>query len=155
MKDLFYIVEVHPQRYNLLVKDTHYCIACGSDLESFKRTIYSYTRKYKTEDRVYKALRGLSDGGRVSPATYDQRQKDYMSGKHLPYTTLVSGVVAQALKDNRQDSPFNRVKKRMTTITPIGVAASPLPPANTKRAVGKITPCKIQRTKTTVVTTTE
>ena len=42
MYDLFYIIEVSPQWYNLIVKDTHYCITCGSDLELLKRTIYKY-----------------------------------------------------------------------------------------------------------------
>lgn len=146
MYDLFYIVEVSPQWYNLILKDTHYCIACGSDLESMKRTIHHYVRKYKTEDRVYRAISGLSDGGRVSPATYDQRQKVYDSGKHLVFNDLVRGVVAQALKDNRQDTPYHRTKKKVRTVTPVGVAASPLPPTNEVRAVGKIRPRKIQRT---------
>ena len=146
MYDLFYIVEVSPQWYNLILKDTHYCIGCGSDLESMKRTIYHYVRKYKTEDRVYRAISGLSDGGRVSPATLTQRQKVYDSGKHLVFNDLVRGVVAQALKDNRQDTPYHHVKKKVRTVTPVGVAASPLPPTNEVRAVGKIRPRKIQRT---------
>lgn len=146
MYDLFYIIEVSPQWYNLIVKDTHYCIACGGDLEPLKRTIYNYVRKYKTEDRVYRVLSGLSDGGRVPPTTYDHRHKDYISGKHLVFNDLVRGVVAQALKDNRQDTPYNRTKKKVRTITPVGVAASPLPPTNEVRTVGKIRPRKIQRT---------
>ena len=146
MYDLFYIVEVSPQWYNLILKDTHYCIACGSDLESMKRTIHHYVRKYKTEDRVYRAISGLSDGGRVSPATLTQRQKVYDSGKHLVFNDLVRGVVAQALKDNRQDTPYHHAKKKVRAVTPIGVAASPLPPTNEVRAVGKIRPRKIQRT---------
>lgn len=149
MYDLFYIVEVSPQWYNLILKDTHYCIGCGSDLESMKRTIHHYVRKYKTEDRVYRAISGLSDGGRVSPATLTQRQKVYDSGKHLVFNDLIRGVVAQALKENRQDTPYHHAKKKVRTVTPVGVAASPLPPANEVRTVGKIVPRKIQRTKTT------
>ena len=148
MYDLFYIVEVSSQWYNLLVKDTHYCLACGSDLESFKRTIYNYVRKYKTEDRVFRVLNDLSDSGKISPLTYDQRRKDYLSGRHLVFNDLVRGVVEQALKDNRQDTPYNRTKKKVRTITPVKIAASPLPPTNEARAVGKIRPCKIRRTTT-------
>lgn len=146
MYDLFYIIEVLPQWYNLIVKDTHYCIACGNDLEPLKRTIYKYVRKYKTEDRVYRVLKGLSDGGRVSPATLTQRQKVYDSGKHLVFNDLVRGVVAQALKDNRQDTPYHHAKKKVRAVTPVGVTASPLPPTNEVRAIGKIRPRKIQRT---------
>ena len=146
MYDLFYIVEVTPQWYNLIVKDTHYCIACGSDLEVFKRTIYNYVRKYKIEDRVYRVLRGLSDGGHVPLTVFEKRREDYLSGRHLVFNDLVRGVVAQALKDNRQDTPYHRTKKKVRAVTPVGVAASPLPPTNEVRAVGKIRPRKIQRT---------
>lgn len=148
MYDLFYIIKVSSQCYNLLVRDTHYCLACGSNLESFKRTIYNYVRKYKTEDRVYKALSGLSDSGIVLPTTFDKRSKDYGEGKHLVFNDLVRGVVEKALKDNRQDTPYNRTKKKVRSITPIGVATQPTPPSCEVRAVGKIRPCKIKRITT-------
>lgn len=156
MYDLFYIIEVRPQWYNLILKDTHFCLACGNDLEVFKRTIYKYVRKYKVGDRVYKALKGLESGGEVPPTVYEQRQKDYLSGKHLVFNDLIRGVVSEALKDNRKDTPYHHTKKKVRTITPVvKVAASPLTPLNEereqKRVVGKITPLKIRRTTTTVV----
>lgn len=151
MYDLFYILEVRPQWYNLIVKDTHYCIASGGDLEKIKRTIYKYVRKYKIEDRVYKALRGLSDSGKVPPTMYDQRAKDYLSGKHIVFNDLIRGVVSEALKDNRKDTPYHHSKKKVRTIRPVvQVAASPLTPLNEereqKRVVGKIRPLSIKRT---------
>lgn len=150
MYDLFYIVEVTPHWYNLIVKDTHYCVACGSDLEKMKVLVYNYVRKYKIEDRVYSALRGLSDGGRVPPTTYEQRKKDYLSGKHLVFNDLIRGVVAQALKDNRQDTPYHHAKKKVRTVAPVEqVAARSLPPLNEttpKKVVGKIRPLAVKRT---------
>ena len=149
MYDLFYIVEVSPQWYNLIVKDTHYCVACSKDLEVLKRTIYSYVRKYKLVDRVYKALSGLESGGTVAPTTYERRRKDYLSGKHLVFNDLIRGVVSEALKENRQDTPYHHAKKKVRTITPqCVVAASPLPPTQEVRAVKKITPLKVKRTTT-------
>lgn len=162
MYDLFYIIEVRPQWYNLLLKDTHYCVACGNDLEVFKRTIYKYVRKYKMEDRVYRALKGLSDSGEVSPITYEQRRRDYLSGKHIVFNDLVRGVVSQALKDNRQDTPYHHIKKKVRTITPppsVKAVASPLPPLNEgaeqRRSVGKIRPLSIKRTTVLSGHTTE
>ena len=147
MYDLFYIIEVTPQWYNLIVKDTHYCIGCGSDLEFIKRTIYNYVHKYKIKDRVYGALRGLSDGGRVSPTVLEKRREDYLSGRHLVFNDLVRGVVEQALKDNRQDTPYHHAKKKVKVVTPVvQVSARSLPPTNEVRSVGKIRPRKIQRT---------
>lgn len=147
MQDLFYIVEVKPQWYNLIVKDTHYCVACGSDLEKMKRLVYKYVRKYKIEDRVYKALSGLSDSGRVPPTVLEMRRNDYLSGKHTVFNDLVRGVVEEALKDNRKDTPYHHAKKKVKAITPhTEVRTSPLPPSNEVRAVKKITPLKIRRT---------
>lgn len=149
MYDLFYILEVKPQWYNLIVNDTHYCIACGSDLEKMKALVYKYVRKYKIEDRVYSMLKDLSDGGRVPPTVYKQRREDYLSGKHLVFDDLIRGVVSEALKDNRQDTPYHHAKKKVRTIVPhTHVAASPLPPPNEVRSIGKIRPRKITRTVT-------
>ena len=154
MYDLFYITEVSPQWYNLIVKGVHYCIACGSDLEVFKTTIYNYVRKYKIEDRVYKAIKSTSNGGLVPRTVFNQREKDYFSGKHVVFSDLVKEVVAQALKDNRQDTPYHHAKKKVKTVTPVEqVAARSLPPLNdsSKKVVRKIRPLKVKRTTTTVV----
>lgn len=148
MYDLFYIVEVSPQWYNLIVKDTHYCVACSGDLEVLKRTIHSYVRKYKVEDRVYQALSGLESGGNVSPATYARRAHLYDCGAHLVFEDLVRGVVSEALKENRQDTPYHHVKKRTTGLVPKRLAASPMPPSQEVRSIGKVIPRKIQRTMT-------
>ena len=160
MKDLFYILEVRPQWYNLIVKDTHYCIACGSDLEKFKRTIYKYVRKYKIEDRVYSALRNTESGGQVAPTTRDKRRALYLSGQHLVFNDLIRGVVEEALKDNRKDTPYHHAKKKVRTIVPrTEVRTSPLPPPNEvvipKRSVGKIRPLSIKRTTVLSGQTTE
>lgn len=147
MYDLFYIVEVTPQWYNLILKDSHYCVACGSDLEAFKRTIYKYVRKYKMEDRVFKALKETESGGKVPPTVYEKRRQDYLSGKHIVFNDLIRGVVSEALKDNRHDTPYHHAKKKVRTITPPHVVrSSPLPPPNEVRAVKKIAPLKIRRT---------
>ena len=150
MYDLFYIVETSPQWYNLILTGTHYCVACGGDLEKIKKTIHSYVRKYKIEERVYRALKDTEGGGKVAPMTYEQRRKDYLSGKHLVFNDLIREVVSSAIKENRQDTPYHHAKKKVRTVTPptTRVAASPLAPTNEVRTVKKITPLKIRRTTT-------
>ena len=146
MYDLFYILEVKPHYYNLITRDTHYCIASGPDLEVIKGTIYKYVRKYKIEDRVYNTLSFMTDGGRVPPTVFEERRKAYLSGEHLPFDSLIRGVVAQALKDNRQDTPYHHAKKKVRVVTPtVRTAANTLPPEQ-KRAVGKIRPLTVKRT---------
>lgn len=148
MYDLFYIIEVSPQWYNLIVRDTHYCVACGGDLDQLKRTIYSYVRKYKVKDRVYRVLSGLESGGTVSPATFGRRAQLYDSGAHFTFEDLVRGVVSEALKENRQDTPYHHAKKRAVVLVPKKIAASPMPPSQEVRTIGKVTPRKIKRTTT-------
>lgn len=147
MYDLFYILEVRPHFYNLIIKDTHYCIACSSDLEVLKRTIHKYVRKYKLEDRVHRALNSMESGYRVPPTVFERRQEDYLSGKHLVFDDLIRGVVEEALKENRKDTPYHHAKKRIgTALHNTVVKSSPLPPPNEVRAVKKIVPRKITRT---------
>lgn len=153
MYNLFYITEVRPQWYNLILKDTHFCVACGSDLSVMEKTIYSYVRKYKTADRVYRAMTKLEGGDRVSPATYDKRSNDYKSGKHLVFNDFVTGIVTRAIKDNRHDTPYHHTKKKVKSLVPhttvTHIAASHVPPLNKEVRVGKkITPLKIKKTTT-------
>lgn len=149
MYDLFYIVEVKPQWYNLIVNGIHYCISCGSDLEVLKRTLYNYVRTLKTKDRVYRVIRGTDNRGKVCPSTYAQRKQDYDSGKHMVFNDLVREVVAQALKDSRKDSPYHKTKKKVKAVvhTPPTEERTITPaPTQEVRVVKKITPRKITRT---------
>ena len=143
MYELFYIVEVHPQWYNLILKNTHYCVACGDDLESMTEVIYKYVRKFKIPERVYRSISTLEDRGLVPPRTLERRQVDYDLGKHLPFNYLVREMVEKAIKDNRQDTPYNRTKKKVRVVTPLA-DSTPEPPQETKR-VGLVTPLKIRR----------
>lgn len=148
MYDLFYITEVSPQWYNLVLKDTHYCISCGTDLDLIGQVIYRYVRKYKIKDRVYKAISGLSDRGQVSPATFKKRQEDYDKGLHLDFNSFVKGAVEKALQDNRKDTPYHHTKKKVkAVVTKEGGTTDTY--SERKRSVGLKRPQKIQRTITT------
>ena len=160
MYDLFYIVETRPHWYNLLVKDTHYCVACGSDIQVLLNTVYKYVRKYKIEDRVYSALSKMTDRGVPPTTTLNKRKAQYTTGGHLVFNDLIRGVVSQALKDNRQDTPYHHAKKKVRTVVPRTEArTSPLPPLNEekvqKRSVGKIRPLSVKRTTVLSGHTTE
>lgn len=148
MYDLFYITEVSPQWYNLVLKDTHYCISCGTDLDLIGQVIYRYVRKYKIKDRVYKAISGLSDRGQVSPATFKKRQEDYDSGAHLVFNSFVKEAVTLALYDNRRDTPYHQSKRKVKTVV-TAVEKTTDPCSERKRSVGLKRPQKIQRTITT------
>lgn len=145
MKETFYIIEVSPQWYNLLVKDSHFCLACGTDLEVLKKTIYNCVRKYKTEDRLNRVIEELSNSGQIAPSTFNQRQKDFDSGKHLVFEDLVEEVVAEALKDNRKDTPYHRVKERLSTsVTSVKARSISTDPVTT-RVVKRVTPLAVRR----------
>lgn len=150
MYDLFYIVEVSPQWYNLIVRGTHCCVSCGADLEKIKRTLYNYVRKYKTEDKVYRVLSSLEGGGKVSPATYNLREDYCKVGLDLVFKDLVRGVVSQALKDNRHDTPYHHTRNKVRTVVkpPEGVVNTAPTPRCEVKVVAKVKPLKIKRTAT-------
>lgn len=148
MYDLFYITEVSPQWYNLVLKDTHYCISCGTDLDLIGQVIYRYVRKYKIKDRVYKAISGLSDRGLVPPSTLRQRQEAYDKGLHLDFNSFVKEAVERALSDNRKDTPYHHTKKKVKAVV-TAVAKTTDPSSEKKRSVGLKRPLNIQRTVTT------
>ena len=145
MKDLFYIVEVRPQWYNLLLKDTHYCITCGSDLEAMKKVVYDYVRKFKTPDKVYRLVSGFSDHGLISPATFEKREEDFGDGRHHSFISMIHEVVERAIKDNRFDTPYHQTKKRVVEITPVEHTNTPFT-VTKENSVRKITPIRIKKT---------
>lgn len=148
MYDLFHIVEVSPQWYTLLLKDTFTCVASGADLSKIRQVIYDYVRKYKTEERVFRMTRLLSDGGRVSGATFNKRQKDYLEGKHLVFNDLVRGAVKEAIKDNREDTPYRRLQNKVKTVVP--TKKEILPPTNIEvKVTKKVSALKVRRTPLT------
>ena len=149
MYDLFYIVEVHDHWYNLRLKNTHYCVGCGSDIENLLGTVGHYVKKYKTAERVYLMIRGLSDGGRMSPATFDQYKAQYDSGKSFPFKQMVYDAVALAKKEDRENSPYNRAKRQVRTVVRedhIDIVQEVVKEVLPMCAKRKITPHKIKRT---------
>ena len=147
MQNTFYIVEVEDSWYNLRLVNTHHCISCGGDLSILLDTLYKYVRKYKTPERVYKAVES-TEYSTVSPATFEQREQEYRSGRSEPYEDLVYDRVAEALRDNIQDSPYNRAKKRVRTVlTAVTQKGAPVQESFLERKpVSKIKAMKIIRT---------
>lgn len=149
MYDVFYIIEVSPQWYNLILTSSHYCVACG-DLDTLKRTIHKYVRKYKVEERLNKTIKRLSDSGYVHPTTYEQRKRLYDSGEHIVFNDLIRGVVGEALKENRRDTPYHHTKKKVVKVTPPHTTVVlTTTPVEEVKVVKKIKPLKVKRTNTT------
>lgn len=103
--------------YQLLVHKTHFCISCGTDLTIIKEVLKSYVKDYRTEQRLLDALERLDCGGRVSPATFEQREKDFHEhGKD--YEDLVHSIVMEAFAEAREEekanSPLRKAKARLT-----------------------------------------
>jgi len=102
--------------YMLIVRKTHFCISCGSDLEKIKRVLKSCTKDYRTEQRLLDSLSGLDSGGRVSPATFEQRE-DYFREHGEDYEDLVHSIVLEALAEAREEdkanNPLRKTKSRL------------------------------------------
>lgn len=119
MLDTFYIVgkntPVSGMWYKLLLKDTHFCISCGGDLDKILQVLKTYVKRYRTRTKLLSALSKL-DYNKVSPATFAQAEKEFKSCGDY-YKDLVTDTVEQALRELREEdkvnSPLNKAKRRL------------------------------------------
>ena len=116
MFDTFYIAHnetLGGTWYMLIVKDTHFCISCGSDLDRIVESLRRCVKRHKSKERLLRSLRGLDDGGRVSPATYEQREKWFQSHGE-DYADLVHSTVVEALREAREEEKKNSPLRKTT-----------------------------------------
>ena len=116
MTDTFYIAHsptVGGTWYMLCVRDTHFCIACGSDLERLLKSLKKCVKRVRHKDRLLRELRGLDCGGTVSPATFEQREEWYKSHGE-DYADLVHSTVLEALREAREEDKENSPLRKTT-----------------------------------------
>lgn len=119
MLDSFYIVgkntPISGVWYKLVIKDTHFCVSSGSDLEKVLKVLKTYVKRYRTRERLLKVISKL-DGSRLSPATFERSEKEFKSCGDY-YKDLVTATVEEALKELREEdkanSPLHKTKKRL------------------------------------------
>lgn len=102
--------------YMLFARKTHFCISCGGDLDTRLRVLKDCVKRHRTEDRLLDSLSRLDCGGKVSPATFEQREKDFQEhGKD--YEDLVHSIVMEALAEAREEdkakNPLRKTKSRL------------------------------------------
>ena len=106
--------------YMLMVRKTHFCLSCGGDLEVRLRTLKSCVKEHRTEQRLLDAMSRLDCGGKVSPATFEQREKDYREHGE-DYKDLVESIVLEALAEARaEDKKNNPLRKTASRLKKAG-----------------------------------
>ena len=105
--------------YKLIVRDTHYCISCGNDLEKILECLKKSVKRNRRKERLLRELRGLESGGRPSPSTYSQREEWYrIHGKD--YEDLVHSTVLEALheavEEDKENSPLRKTTNRLKKV---------------------------------------
>lgn len=100
--------------YMLMVKDYHFCISCGSDLDKIIKSLRRCVKRNRTKERLLRELSGLDCGGRVSPATYEQRE-EYFRAHGEDYADLVHSTVVEALAEAREEDKKNSPLRKTTT----------------------------------------
>lgn len=102
--------------YQLIVRRTHFCISCGTDLTRITEVLKSYVKDYRTEQRLLDKLETLDCGGEVSPATFEQREKDFLE-RGEDYEDYVSTIVRQALREaleeDKANNPLHKTRTRL------------------------------------------
>lgn len=116
MFDVFYILHPNPTWYMLIIRDTHFCISCGDDLNKILNVLKRYVKEYKTKDKLLKAMRKLDGQGKVSPATYEQRETAFREHGH-EFKDLINKTVEEAINEARVEektnSPLYKAKTRL------------------------------------------
>ena len=102
--------------YMLLIRRTHFCISCGTDLDKILQVLKSYVKDYRNEQRLLTAMDNLDYGGRVSPATFEQRE-EYYKEHGEDYEDLVESTVLEALAEAREEdkanNPLRKARNRL------------------------------------------
>ena len=115
----FYIVatnSVGGMWYQLMTTRTHFCISCGGDLNKRLEVLKDCVKRHRTEQRLLDSLERLDCGGKVSPATFAQRE-DYYLVHGKDYEDLVESIVLEALAEARAEdkanNPLLKTKSRL------------------------------------------
>lgn len=127
--------------YMLLVRDTHFCISCGSDLDKILSSLRRCVKRNRTKERLLRELSGLDCGGRVSPATFAQRE-EYFRAHGEDYEDLVHSTVVEALNEAREEDKKNSPLRKTATRLKRAGRISPL--AKTIEESPKETPAPIE-----------
>ena len=109
MLDTYYIAHnstLSGTCYMLIVRDTHFCVSCGSDLEKIVQCLKRSVKRNRRKERLLRELSGLECGGRVSPATFAQREEWYRAHGE-DYADLVHSTVVEALREAREEDKEN------------------------------------------------
>lgn len=124
MFNTFYIIG-REDWYQLIVKDTHYCVACGGNLDKILASLKRLVKRHKTKERLLKDLKKMDygKGGKVSPATFEHREEEYREKGHV-YEDLVQQTVEEAFIEMRGEGK-KTMNKVMTRVKKSG-GVSPL-----------------------------
>lgn len=117
MRDTFYInYDEKRDWYMLCIKETHFTISSGNDLDKILAVLSDYVKRYRTHDRLMTALSHLESKGVVAPKTFAQRE-EYFKEHGDDYAKLITRVVDYALKEAREwdkeHSLLAQTKKRL------------------------------------------
>lgn len=133
MKTAFYInYDDKREWYMLCLRETHFCMSCGKDLDFILKKVGEFVKRYKTKERMMRSLSELESKGLVTPKVFQQREDYYKSHgndfSELLLTTVETALIEVRIEE-KVNSPFNktkkRIKKKVTPLLPIEESAKP------------------------------
>ena len=99
MFNSFYIIK--DGWFQLLLKDSHYCVSCG-DYEDILAALGRYVRKYKTPDRLERAIAKINYGkGAIVDDSVIEQRKGLLVAESFKYEDDIRRVIEEAFTEVR------------------------------------------------------
>ena len=121
MTSAFYITEPNEGLYNLRLVSNHLCLSSSRDLNTLLERVASYTKQYKTPEKLERRMKKLNynRGVKISPEGIKALIKLYERDKDK-YNDLIELTVKEALpqKNSTSKSPFKPRKKESGVLIP-------------------------------------
>ena len=110
MQNILYMVKTQREWYQVRLVFNHAVLSAGDSVERLLNSAHDMVLKYRSERGFERAYNNMSYPHTPKEGELIRRQYEY-EHKDTVLNDLLDGVVSEALKEVRQDTPMKRVLK--------------------------------------------
>lgn len=102
MHGTFVIIETSPRWYQMLIIPTLFCVSAGPKVSSMLNVVRKYVLRFKTRDKLLRALENLECGGKVISPMVAEHYKEFIR-KGTLFNEEIEEVIEEALSDVKEE----------------------------------------------------